>query len=200
MFCNGCRRSFARLDRASNNDRASILDAARPNCACQYVNTSRHSPGAVTDGEILVRLVVSPVHVDKKKRIPKAGALTQAETGGLSVFRDAIATNEEILTAAQQLVANARKRDPSAGIFGVLMMPCHLVRESKAEGETDPAYCVYDTALATSAGHSEAFQRVAGVDPSIRDARRNSLYSAVLSKFVPVSEFRNGLLSGLAPP
>ena len=55
-------------------------------------------------------------------------------------------TDAEIRTVAKGLVERARAAE-KAGAFRVLMMPCATVCKCNADGEDDPAYCVYDTAL-----------------------------------------------------
>lgn len=148
---------------------------------------------------MLIRLLVAPQHMNSK-RGPRAAALSAAETGGLSVFREDQASDEEIRSVAEDLVKRARaSQGDRAGIFGVLLMSCLSIRETKADDESNPAYCVYDTALKEKPSHAEAFQRVHGAEDALREARRRALFTSVEFGFVPVESFRKGLLSDLAP-
>lgn len=198
--CIACRDSIAALEKHEPfSERARVLDEAQPFCRCQEVSVSPHSKGFVTSEEVLVRLLVAPQHM-RKDKTPKPAALSDAERGGLSMFREADATNEEIRAAAVGLVERARKsQGDKAGVFGVLRIICKTIRECAGEGEADPAYCVYDTADAEAPSHAEAFQRVAGIQDDLRDDRRRKLYSLVKDGFEPVHTFRDGLLKDLAP-
>ncbi|MFG1433191.1 hypothetical protein V5F44_19380 [Xanthobacter sp. V2C-8] len=161
---------------------------------------SEFSPGPVGSDELLIRIIVAPQHIHPKKKTPKAGALADAERGGLSIFRNDQATNEEIRRVAEALVNRARKiHGEKAGVFGVIMMSCKVVRECRAENEVDPSFCVYDTGLSDMTSHSEAFQRIHNADDALREARRCALFNAVKDNFLDVFSFRDGLLSDLAP-
>jgi len=126
---------------------------------------------------------------------------------GMSVFRDGLASDDEILTAAKQLVHNARaaalrqgkNKDKNVGVFGVLRMSCGEIRSFRLAGEPDPSYCVYDTATRAAPAHADAFQRIANGRPEVVDARRNALFECLKAGFVSVDQFRGGLLKSLAP-
>lgn len=176
------------------------LDLAQPNCRCQGFSVSDYSAGPVEDDEILARILVSPQHMGSKGK-PRAAALTDAERNGLSLFRDDRAKDHEIRKVAEGLVEKARLWSPEkAGVFGVLMIRGGIVRSCRRDTEDMPCYCLYDTALVDSTGHAEVYQRVAGVEDAVRDDRRKHLFGLVKDSFVPVAEFRNGLLLDLAPP
>jgi hypothetical protein len=200
--CPSCRSTFDALKDSLESERAARLDELQPRCCCQSHSVSRHSVGIVGATEVLIRLLVAPYHMNKRK-LPRAAALSAAENIGLSVFRENQATDAEIRNIAEGLVRRARDsqgdKGDKAGIFGALMMPCASIRESKADDEIDPAYCVYDTALEHIPSHAEAFQRVRAADEALREARRLALFTSVQSGFVSVENFRKGLLSDLAP-
>jgi len=204
VTCARCRATFAALGSESTIQHALRLDEQEPLCRCQGVSVSEHSPGRVEDAETLIRILVAPQHIDRKTGLPRAAALTHAETIGLSVLRDR-ATNNEILSLATRLVQNARSNQANpdkakkVGVFGVLRMACNAVRAFRWEMEVKPSYCVYDTALEQWRSHADAFQRVAGALDGVPDARRNALFELVRGGFVSVREFRHGLLKGLAP-
>jgi hypothetical protein len=198
--CEHCRGTFSDLEREDVPiPRAIRLDQVQPNCRCEEHSVSEFSSGPVANDEVLVRLLVSPFHMQKKKALPRAAALTDAERGGLSTFREKEATKEQIRTVAESLVKRARLADSKAGIFGVLKLKCSVVRDFCADGDTHGSYCVYDTALRETTSHAEIFQRVAGADADLIDDRRNKLFASVKSEFVHVSIFEDGLLLDLAP-
>ena len=168
---------------------------------------SEHSPGPIEDTETLVRIIIIPDHVQGSTGLPKASVLTHAQSIGMSVFRDGLASDDEILTAAKQLVHNARaaalrqgkNKDKNVGVFGVLRMSCGEIRSFRLAGEPDPSYCVYDTATRAAPAHADAFQRIANGPPEVVDARRNALFECLKAGFVSVDQFRGGLLKSLAP-
>lgn len=199
--CNDCKATFALLDgdTVKSFERALELDQREPLCRCQTYSVSAYSKGPVTDDEVLIRLLVAPQHMHKKGG-PKAGALSEAESHGLSLLRESAASDKDIRDLAESLVSRARERNgASAGLFGVLRMSCSTIRTFCAPDEEKPCYCVYDTSRQDLTCHAEVFQRVANLDKSVHDLRRNNLFSVVRTTFVPTSEFRGGLLNDLAP-
>lgn len=188
------------------NERAEWLDRKEPECRCQRISVSERSPGAVHDAETLIRIAIDPDHFFRKTGLLKPSILIHAETRGMSIFREERATNDEIRTAAERLVANARafarqrrKSEKNIGVGGLLRMKCADIRTFCWEHETDPCYCVYDNASRNNPAHAAAFQRIANVALAVRDARRNALFERVKAALITVDEFRDGLLKDLAP-
>lgn len=198
-ICEECRSTFVALEQlVPSSFRAERLDRLHPSCACQSHSVSEHSAGKVAGTETLIRILVVPQHMDRKGR-PKAASLSDAETHGSSMLRES-ASDDEVLLVATDLVTRTRRNNGlKAGVLGVLNVVCSSIRDFIAEGQDAPCYCVYDTALANLPSHAESFQQVADVEVQIRDLRRQQLFALVKHGFVPVAQFRNGLLSGLAP-
>ena len=202
VTCAGCRSQFARGTPDENRQIAERLDSEYPTCACQNFRMSDLSTGPVLHEEVLLRILVAPQHRHKKKPLPRAACLTDAESSGLSVLRMTQATDEHVRNTAIGLVERARINQAvpdKAGVFGVLQMTAREIRYFIAEGETDQCYCVYDTAEPSLECHAEAFQRVAGSEDTVRSNRRRGLFELVRSSFIPVEDFRHGLLADLAP-
>jgi hypothetical protein len=178
------------------------VDAEAPDCACEACSLSAIGP--VLLEEVLVRIVVSPHHIDRKKNRCRSAALSHAETFGMSTFRSAHATDQEILATATALAESARGSDPNAGVFGVLLLPAQAVKAIVDPGMPTPVYCIYDTALEADAklparpAHCDVFQRVDSTPQTVQQERRQRLFAAVQATFMTVAQFRNGLLSGLA--
>jgi hypothetical protein len=198
-----CRATFAALKSDEfKNCRAVHLDEKQPNCRCQQLSVSEFSIGPVENREKLLRLLMAPQHHGKNGQ-PKASALTDAERNGLSVFREAQATDDR--RVATGLVNRARegqsdiKKKAKIGVFGVLNMTCSAIRQFIRESELRPCYCVYDTAQPDIPSHAETFQCVASVDQAVCEDRRRQLFTIVQPTFVPVADFRKGLLKDLAP-
>ena len=208
MSCATCRETFAGLRSVDpTSDCAHWLDQREPQCRCQVVSVSEFSRCPVENEETLVRIIVAPQHLHRRTKEPKATTLTHAQTIGMSVFRENLATDKEILDAAKTLVARARASaarggrgdEKKVGVLGVLRMTCEQIRTFRWETEPDPCFCVYDTATRLAPAHADAFQRIANVSPEVQDARKNALFAHIKSGFLPVEKFRNGLLAGLAP-
>ena len=204
--CFECHTTFAAfelLTGQSATEIARLLDEQHPNCACEKGSVSQFSSGVVHDDEIMIRLLVSPHHINRKRKVPAAAALSHAEKHGLSIMRLDQATDQNIRNGAERLVRNARNAQTTnpdeIGVFGVLEMKCGIIRQAKADNSDFPAYCVYDTALEENPSHSECFQRVYGADQALTLARRQALFASVSSSFISVEKFRNGFLADLAP-
>jgi hypothetical protein len=182
------------------------LDREEPGCRCQRVSVSGLSPGPVADSETLIRIVL-PQHIFQKTGLLKPSVLTHAESRGMSVFREERATDDQIWAAAERIVRNARavalkqgkNKEKNVGVRGVLRMKCKDIRTFCWEDEADPCYCVYDNASRNAPAHAAAFQRIANVSAGLRDARRNALFERLKGAFLPVDQFRGGLLKSLAP-
>jgi hypothetical protein len=193
-----CRSIFESVEAICPDTRVQSFDELKPNCCCQNHSVSKFSSGAVQNEEVLIRILVAPQHTRRGK--PRASALTDAERRGLSVLRESKATDQEIFAVAEGLVKRARSNNnDKAGVIGVLRMVCDTVRSCPCHQEGKPCYCVYDSALEDTPSHAEAFQRVAGVTPEVMDKRRQDLFGLVKDQFVPVADFRDGLLTRLAP-
>lgn len=222
-LCQKCRVTFAELDQLRprhqvaaelagdpqrdarlkamqfSDDRAVIIDRRHPDCACEAGSVSAISPEAVADGEILIRLLVAPQHIDGAGQ-PQATSLRDAELSGLSLLREDQATDDEIRSTAEQLVTNARRANNlKAGVIGVLRMQTATVRSSRAPEEARGGFCIYDAAEASRPSHAEAFQRMAGTGKPLARARRHVLFENVKASFLPVDTFRGGLLKHLGP-
>ena len=117
-LCTACNATFSALDLPSfSKDRAACIDKEQPHCRCEDVSVSVYSSGPVENHETLIRILVAPQHMNRKRK-PKSAALTDAKRGGLSMFREDQVTNEQIRIVAEGLVTRARKSDASAGVFG----------------------------------------------------------------------------------
>ena len=143
-----------------------------------------------------------PIHYNKRGSL-SASAFSAAEKKGLSIIRDLYATDEYIRSTAETLVYNARENDKKKsekiGIAGVLMLPAILISSCISDEETEPGFCLYDTAKPESNSHADAFQRLFETSDGVRIKRREALLELAKDKFIHVNEFRGGLLSDLAP-
>lgn len=202
MSQDACRATFQGMKPPfAERERAQHLDEQHPLCSCQPHCVSEYSIGPVQDDEILIRVLISPQHMHKKRVEPLPASISSAELGGLSVFREAQATDIQIRRVAEGLVALAKQSgNAKAGVFGVLRFSCGVPRHMVIPLEARPGYGVYDTGLRENASHSEVFQRMHGTADEIKLARRTTLFGLIKPTFLAVAAFRNGLLNDLAPP
>jgi hypothetical protein len=208
VSCATCKDTFAALAALKGTQQftqtALQLDAREPECRCEGTSVSNHSPRMVSNTEYLLQILVTPAHIDKKTGQPKATALSHAETIGLSVLREGHATDDEIKSTAKILVENLKSKSDvknlsKIGVFGILRLNCGILRDFVSPEENSSCYCVYDTAFVEVPSHADAFQRIENAVDGLPDARRRALFEQVKKDFIPVQQFRNGLLNELAP-
>ncbi len=202
MSQDACRATFQDMEPPFvDKRRAQHLDQQHPLCACQPHCVSEHSTGPVLDAEVLIRILISPQHMHRKRAEPMPASISSAELSGLSVFREDQATDTQIRRVAEDLVTLARQNgNAKAGVFGVLRFSCDAPRYLVIPLEDQPGYGVYDTGLKDNPSHSEIFQRVNGVAENIKLGRRTALFALIKQTFLSVADFRSGLLNDLAPP
>lgn len=172
------------------------MDQKVPACGCEACEFS--TIGSVQPGEVLIRLVLSPRHY-KKGRL-KSAVLSHAEDMGLSAFRDGHTADADLLATATSLVGRARVVDAKAGLVGVLLMKASDVKSERAEEAGAVVYCIYDYPDMDIDAHAEVYQTVAEATDDLKQARKEWLFTKVVSTFVNADDFRGGLLSGLKPP
>ena len=170
----------------------SWLDELVGDCACE--NCSLSSFGPVHADETLLRIVVSPWHVHRKKGTVYAAVLSGAEKTGLSTLRASHATEAELTRTAEELTNSVREKDPSGGVFGVLALNAGVIKREGLQELSGSTFCVYDTALKLKPAHADICQRTSGTPPNTQQARRQELFKKVERTFVPVSRFMGGLL------
>lgn len=204
MVSSDCQTLFEEIfsNEKESHERASNIDRVSPFCGCQTSRVSKYSIGPIEDNEFVLRLVVVPIHVHTKGTRAgqiKDAALSQAETKGMSIFRETAST-EEIRGVAENIVRTAiEKGTKNAGVFGVLRFPCFTVRGFVPQGEDFPPYCVYDTATELLPSHGDVFQRMNKVERPRADFRRKELHKLITPLFIPNADFRSGALMDLYP-
>lgn len=115
---------------------------------------SRHSPRPVSESEVIVRFVFSPLHVTKKGDL-KPSLFSQIATNGCSVQRDDVATNDELINFVRSFLLAKSNR----AWIGVVSSSCDAIRAISAPtGDNLRAICVYDTGEPHNQAHAEMFQ------------------------------------------
>lgn len=191
----GCRELLLKQD--INAVHAADIDEAHPRCECEGCSLSRLGP--VQSSELLIRFVLSPMHINEKSGAIKATSISHAQTTGLSTFRDGYVSDTELVKSAEYLVDKLRARNPKHGLYGVLLFPASLPKDPRTEENGKTVYCIYDTPHLDVESHAEIFQTVNDTPNEIQELRRHWLFDRIKGTFVNVSQFRGGILSHLAP-
>lgn len=125
------------------------------------------------------------------------GALTHAETSGLSVYREDFASDEEMERAAAELLGSRRDEDPGAGIHGVLVFHAGAIKAPWLPVDGRSAYCFAGTPLLGRPSHIDAFMRM-GVAGNDKAPTRRHAYDLVALGFQKLSDYRGGILQKFA--
>lgn len=111
------------------------LAIRHPDCACEHAASEDGSPGPVANDERLRLFLTSRSDIDAKKtnqlqnRTFRATSLQKAYTNGLSTYRVAHATKDELEYSAKILYDGKIVDDPEyGGILGVMDFPASAVR------------------------------------------------------------------------
>jgi hypothetical protein len=101
------------------------------------------SPGVVQDDETIIRLVVTPMHVDKKLPKLKSSFFDYVFSQGLSAQRLDHVANTELVNTVNSLISNRQDR----AWIGYVQCQAKDIRRIKSEQESVQQFCVYDAAL-----------------------------------------------------
>ena len=184
-----------------NADRVGLFADAAPDCGCETVSVSPHSPGPVGDDETIGRLVCVPMHVHKKRPELLPSFFGHAFTFGLSAQRLERASEDELASWLNAFVGAADDRV----WLGHVESAASTVRAIRRVGQEDSrGFCIYDAALEANAAHVEigAASRVIAEADQI-EARALLRRAFGDGKIVPRSQLKAGaviamLESGLA--
>lgn len=155
-----CKVLFAGLP--TNNgvaDRATLIDNAQPEAACEAESVSEFSQGPVANEEYLHRYVFSPVHLYDGQVLPTL--FNDAKDKGLSCERGLSATPHPDLHArgvSQVEAFNGRRQisQPERSYVGAVTAQVERVRKIAEEGKR--LFAVYDTALSENPAHVDVFE------------------------------------------
>ena len=153
------------------------VDEQFPNGECEIVNVSEHSPGPVGAHEALVRLIFNPIHVDGSGQVVSV-AFNDAWTSDLSVFRDEMASDQEILHAIEQIKMTGLQKNPPRERHVVQVRSARTVavrKEILPKSQTQ-AFRVYDTAEADKPHHASVFLTKAARDELTEKSTRKRLF------------------------
>lgn len=110
-----------------------------PDCACELVSVSEHSPGIVQNEEIIVRAVYDSGHLEPNGRLKPAYFRDSMGNRALSVDRMLYINKENY-------VAQKRKSDQFTEYLGFVASRCGDLRTAYARGGRR-LFAVYDSAI-----------------------------------------------------
>lgn len=134
----------------SLDNRVESFAKLKPGCECESDTLSEHSPGLITNDELIVRMVVSPMHISKSQpNIVKPSFLSHSETKGVSMQRLPLASTEELANCV-----NALTKKTGTAWLGFAQASAENIRNIGANNG-EQVYCVADAALEHNKAHAE---------------------------------------------
>ena len=154
-----------------NNDTCSHFREQFPDCVCEQESVSPHSPSSVDNGEMLLRLIFSPLHINDETGEVLPAAFSDVANKGLSINRLEHSSLDEIdkkgHAKAQNDNANGKQRE----YLGSVRARCGDIRGLSADEAR--LFCVYDTAVEDNTAHGDVCQ--ARLEGKARDKQARKL-------------------------
>lgn len=128
MSAGNCR---AVLEAAPLYERASRLDAAFPNCACETWALTNSNGSGISDEQLVARILTSPDSYNESTSTILTGKLTQVYSIGMSVIRQG-ASDEEIRKTIEDLTTGGseQKRLIGAVVASAAMFRSYVTEET----------------------------------------------------------------------
>ena len=139
------------LGTQDNPDRVGIFADQKPDCACEKLSLSAHSPSLIGDHECIARMVCTPMHVHSKKPELKSSFFSHVSSYGASAQRLEHATNQELANCITELIGGSDDRI----WLGVVVAPTFAIRELSLGSQGKQSFCVADAALDGNPAHAE---------------------------------------------
>jgi hypothetical protein len=185
-----CRKINQLSGLVDSKKRVAEFAAAAPNCTCEAEVCSEFSSAIVADIEVLSRFIFSPIHISESGRSTiKPSAFSYAETGGCSVQRESIATDQEL----GQWMAGYKHAQSGHLWQGVLTAKCLTVRNIKVSGAKRAAG-VYDTAEKSNPSHAEIFHTEHVLEEDRLEIRRELMIAFNSNRLISPNVYRGGTL------
>lgn len=129
------------------------INAAFADCKCEDCSASPHSPGLISDSEILIRRHYIPIHFSKIQRQYTRAAYVDLYKRGMSVNRKPYATRDFIHQQAMLAIEQSKEsgRTPKTG-YVLAVSSCGHLRKLRFE-DGSRIFCIYDTATIGDQSH-----------------------------------------------
>lgn len=168
---NPCRVFFEKYAHLPN--KVELLQQEGRAYEWENYSASLHSTGPVLSSEQVLRLIISPHHVDPETGTLKPSAVTDVKDKGCSVERLGITSIEESVAIGRKVADSkneARPSEPPRSLCGVTEFSVEEIRCIKV-GRGAQAFCVFDTALEHNPAHADVCQVVPPKGQEGRSAR-----------------------------
>jgi hypothetical protein len=163
-----------------------------PNGECENEAVSSFSIGPVRDDETLTRLIIHPIHYDVERGEVHPLAFQDATTLDLSVFREEIATDEEIQRAIDAVKSTGQSRVVPQERLVTLVMQATAGRIRELEFDDQPeCMCrVYDTGSPLAPAHASVFTPTSARKGSKQRQVRRALLELFNAQRVTPEDYR----------
>lgn len=151
MTANQCSCKEVNESSDGHDNRVDLISDVGPECACEQFSLSEHSPGPVTDGETIIRMVCVPMHVHRKKPELTPSFFSHVFSKGMSAQRLEKATDAELAEWVNKFLSANDERV----WLGYVSASCEALRGSRIEADDQRLFCVYDAALPDNVSHIE---------------------------------------------
>lgn len=193
MSCEACRGALSsepgRVDR--------INKCTEQTCGCEAYSVSDHSPGCVSDDEILHYLVPTPEGRTENGFLNPT-FLISLFTDGFSVLRDSAKDIEFVLTVAE---LRPRWQDKGRSLEGVMSFKASVVRRL----DSNRLCCIYDTGMPDKPNHADLMgpsldePKISNTELKRKQRERiKQIIDQIGNAFTQATEFRDGRLAHLA--
>lgn len=163
MTDRNCLQDFIQTSR--DNEFARNVDRISPDCGCEAHTVSIHCEEPVGDEEVLVRLVMDPIHIhrDSGGTRLQSSFLNVVSTAGASCLRYGRASSGEYQETARLIVShNPRTPDGrTRKVYGVVKIPVtaireeHVIVDDKTKQSSIRALCIYATGEPGRPNHAD---------------------------------------------
>lgn len=175
---NPCREFFEQ--HAQNPQKVHILRQTGFAYEWEALSASKHSPSPVKDEEIVVRLILNPIHIDLETGTLKPTAVTDVKDKGCSVDRLRHTSIDDSVNAGRKNAEAKNLSNPGKErrtVCGTAVLNAKEIRNITVNERTK-AFCIYDTALELNKSHADVCQVVSDRGQEARSARLQLLQLA----------------------
>ena len=140
-----------------------------PDCQCEGTSVSQHSPGPVSNEEVLVRAIFRPGHVDARGHVTPMyfqDIIKEYALRGMSLNRKDRVTEAKLRGLLRDHSSNTHN------FMRFIAAKCGDLRRLRSDGGVR-AFCVYDTATAEDCSHADVCQSMEP-DPDVTRGSRRS--------------------------
>jgi hypothetical protein len=156
-----CIETFTELaaDSQLAKKKSDIISERHPACVCEAGSVQPSwSPGRVENGEMLLRAIYSPHHIETDTGLLNPMAFDDVVDKGLSVERMSYSSSDAMAAQVKEKLALPRAQEKGHKFVGVVALECAVVRDIQDLANGSRLFAVYDTATSSNAAHADICQ------------------------------------------